>query len=161
MNTTTLNSRSASIQDLLTIIKKFERQEALPNVHLLELAVVTPITSVHCERVFSRMKKILLRTDLICSRAGKIIWCPCRLSIDCFDRFLASLNFMKTLSQGSKCATGDAWKGSVGNRKNTLTLSYFKLYLKIMLLMELCYVLWRFLLPYMCRNMQLKKCMIN
>ena len=60
MNTTTLNSRSASIQDLLTISKKFERQEALPHVvHLLDLAVVTPITSVHCERVFSRMMKCI------------------------------------------------------------------------------------------------------
>ena len=76
MNTNTLNSRSASIQDLLTIIKKVELQEALPHVvHLLELAVVTPITSVHCERVFSRMKKVIAsdRSHMLQSRKNHLV----------------------------------------------------------------------------------------
>ena len=58
MGTTTLDKRSPSIQDFLTISKKAELYEALPYVtHLLQLDMVTPITSIHCERVFSQMKK--------------------------------------------------------------------------------------------------------
>ena len=42
------------IQDLLTAVQKTNPQEALPQaITLLELAVVTPLTSVHCKRVFS------------------------------------------------------------------------------------------------------------
>ena len=48
---------TASIQDLLLVIKKAELEEALPEaMALLELAATMPLTSVHCERVFSRMK---------------------------------------------------------------------------------------------------------
>ena len=47
-------------QDLLTVIKKANLEDALPQVmSLLQLAVVTPLTSVHCERVFSRMKRVV------------------------------------------------------------------------------------------------------
>ncbi len=50
----------ASIQDLLSVIKNAGLEEALPRaVPLLELVVVTPLTSVHCERVFSRMKRVV------------------------------------------------------------------------------------------------------
>lgn len=50
----------ASIQDLLSVIKNAGLEEALLwAVPLLELAVVTPLTSVHCERVFSRMKRVV------------------------------------------------------------------------------------------------------
>ena len=49
-----------SIQDLLTILKKTELQDALPRaMTALELAAVTPLTSVHCESVFSRMKRVV------------------------------------------------------------------------------------------------------
>ena len=49
-----------SIQDLLTVVQKTNLQEALPQaITLLELAAVTPLTSVHCERVFSRMIRIV------------------------------------------------------------------------------------------------------
>ena len=49
-----------SIQDLLTVVQKTNLQEALPQaITLLELAAVMPLTSVHCERVFSRMKRIV------------------------------------------------------------------------------------------------------
>ncbi len=51
---------AASIQDLLLVIKKAELEDALPEVMtLLELAATTPLTSVHCERVFSRMKRVV------------------------------------------------------------------------------------------------------
>ena len=49
-----------SIQDLLTLLKKTELQDALPQaMTVLKLAAVTPLTSVHCERVFSRMKRVV------------------------------------------------------------------------------------------------------
>ena len=45
-----------TVQDLLTVIQKAGLQEALPQaMTLIELAAVTPLTSVHCERVFSGM----------------------------------------------------------------------------------------------------------
>ena len=50
----------AGLQDLLSVIKDAELEEALPQVMtLLKLAAVTPLTSVHCERVFSRMKRVI------------------------------------------------------------------------------------------------------
>ena len=49
-----------TIQDLLFVIKSADLSEALPQVvKLLELAVTIPLTSVHCERVFSRMKRVV------------------------------------------------------------------------------------------------------
>ena len=49
-----------NVQDLLKVIKTAGLEEALPHAMvLLELAATTPLTSVHCERVFSRMKKVL------------------------------------------------------------------------------------------------------
>ena len=42
-----------SLQDLLVIIKLPEA------VQVKELAVTTPLTSVHCESIFSRMKRIV------------------------------------------------------------------------------------------------------
>eukprot|EP00795_Rhopilema_esculentum_P016293 gene16293-biopygen5543 len=51
---------SPSIQDLLSVIKKATLEEALPQaMALLELAATTPLTSVHCERIFSRMKRVV------------------------------------------------------------------------------------------------------
>ena len=61
------------IQDLLTVVQETGLADALPAlseltwenyVHpqamlLLEIAAVTPLTSVHCERVFSRMKRVV------------------------------------------------------------------------------------------------------
>ena len=48
-----------SLQDLLVIIKQAGLEEALPEaVGVIELAVTTPLTSVHCEIIFSRMKRI-------------------------------------------------------------------------------------------------------
>ena len=49
-----------NVQDLLLVIRQAELEDALPQVvKLLELAVVTPLTSVHCERIFSKMKGII------------------------------------------------------------------------------------------------------
>ena len=49
-----------TIQGLLFVIKSADLSEALPQVvKLLELAITTPLTSVHCERVFSRMKHVV------------------------------------------------------------------------------------------------------
>ena len=51
---------AASIQDLLTIIKTTGLTDVLPQAMvLLEIAAVTPLTSVHCERTFSRMKRVI------------------------------------------------------------------------------------------------------
>ena len=51
---------TATVQDLLSVIKSADLAEALPQAMiLLELAVTTPLTSVHCERVFSRMKRVV------------------------------------------------------------------------------------------------------
>ena len=48
------------MQELLTVVQKVELREALPqSVILLELAAVTPFTSIHCEKVFSRMKRVV------------------------------------------------------------------------------------------------------
>ena len=68
---------SAGIQDLLTIIKKAELQDALPHVVLLlELAVVIPLSSVHCERVFSRMKRVIAseRSHMLQSRKNHLVF---------------------------------------------------------------------------------------
>eukprot|EP00794_Sanderia_malayensis_P008314 gene8314-9200_t len=55
-----VTERKPSIQDLLSVIKAAGLEEALSQaVTLLELAAVTPLTSVHCERVFSRMKRVV------------------------------------------------------------------------------------------------------
>ena len=55
-----LKEGQPSLQDLLEVIKKAELEEALSEaLTLIELAVTTPLTSVHCERVFSRMKRIV------------------------------------------------------------------------------------------------------
>ena len=58
-----------SLQDFLEVIKKAEQlklklkkaeAEALPEAStLIELAVTTPLTSVHCEHVINRMKRIV------------------------------------------------------------------------------------------------------
>ena len=51
---------AATVQDLLFVIKKAELEEALPQaITLLKLAATIPLTSVHCERVFSRMKRVI------------------------------------------------------------------------------------------------------
>ena len=49
-----------SIQDLLDVIRQAGLEEALPQaMKIIELAAVTPLSSVHCERVFSRMKRVV------------------------------------------------------------------------------------------------------
>ena len=48
------------IQDLLTVVQETGLADALPQAMLLlDIAAVTPLTSVHCERVFSRMKRVV------------------------------------------------------------------------------------------------------
>ena len=67
----------ASIQDLLTVIKGAQLEDALPQaVHLLELAVVIPLTSVHCERVFSRMKRVISssRANMMQTRKNNLVF---------------------------------------------------------------------------------------
>ena len=55
-----LKEGKPSIQDLLEVIKDAGLEEALSlAVTLRELAITIPLTSVHCERVFSRMKRIV------------------------------------------------------------------------------------------------------
>eukprot|EP00795_Rhopilema_esculentum_P014844 gene14844-biopygen4545 len=52
-----------TLQDLLDVFRRTGLQEALPQaVTLMELATVTPLTSVHCERVFSRLKRVVSPT---------------------------------------------------------------------------------------------------
>lgn len=67
----------ASLQDLLMVIKKAELEEALPQaMTLLELAVATPLTSVHCERVFSRMKRVVspARSSMLQERKEELVF---------------------------------------------------------------------------------------
>ena len=55
-----LHGDALSIQDLLTVIHSTDLADALPHAMvLLEVVAVTPLTSVHCERVFSRMKRVI------------------------------------------------------------------------------------------------------
>ena len=51
---------TATVQDLLSVIKQAGLDEALPQaITLIELAATIPLTSVHCERVFSKMKRVV------------------------------------------------------------------------------------------------------
>ena len=51
---------TATVQDLLSVIKQAGLDEALPQaLTLIELASTTPLTSVHCEWVFSKMKRVV------------------------------------------------------------------------------------------------------
>ena len=66
-----------NVQDLLKVIKTAGLEEALPHAMvLLELAATTPLTSVHCERVFSRMKKVLSpsRSTMLQTRKEMLIF---------------------------------------------------------------------------------------
>ena len=66
-----------TIQDLLFVIKSADLSEALPQVmKLLELAVTTPLTSVHCERVFSRMKRVVsaARSKMLQTRKENLVF---------------------------------------------------------------------------------------
>ena len=56
-----LHGEALSIQDLLTVIHSTDLADALPPAMVpLEVAAVTPLTSVHCKRVFSRMKRVIM-----------------------------------------------------------------------------------------------------
>ena len=49
-----------NVQDLFLAIRQAKLEDALPQVvKLLELAVVTQLTSLHCQRIFSKMKGII------------------------------------------------------------------------------------------------------
>eukprot|EP00794_Sanderia_malayensis_P013199 gene13199-14549_t len=66
-----------SLQDLLAVLRKAELEEALPEaVHVAQLAVTTPLTSVHCERVFSRMKRVIspARTTMLQKRKEMLVF---------------------------------------------------------------------------------------
>ena len=68
---------SATIQDLRLVIKKAELEEALPHVvTLLDLAATTPLTSVHCERIFSRMRRVVApsRSTMKQNRKEKLLF---------------------------------------------------------------------------------------
>ena len=67
---------SPTIQDLSTVVKKAKLKVALPKaMTLLELAAATQLTSVHCERVFSQMKRIvaLARSGMHQRRKGMLV----------------------------------------------------------------------------------------
>eukprot|EP00794_Sanderia_malayensis_P021001 gene21001-23052_t len=66
-----------SLQDLLALLRKAELEEALLEaVHLAPLAVTTPLTSVYCERVFSRMKRVIspARTTMLQQRKEMLVF---------------------------------------------------------------------------------------
>ena len=55
-----VKEKTATVQDLLFAIKNADLADALPRaMNLIQLALVTPLTSVHCEGVFSRMKHLI------------------------------------------------------------------------------------------------------
>ena len=73
----TIKEGVPSMQDLLTVIKKTGLANALPHVMTLaEIASVTPLTSVHCERVFSRMKRVLSssRSQMLQTRKQQLVF---------------------------------------------------------------------------------------
>ena len=52
-----------SLQNVLYVITKAELTDALPEaMKVIQLAVTTPLTGVHCERVVSRMKRTVSNT---------------------------------------------------------------------------------------------------
>ena len=68
-----IKEKTATVQDLLFVIKNADLADSLPQaMNLIQLALVTPLTSVHCERVFSRMKHAI-STARSCSSSCKLI----------------------------------------------------------------------------------------
>ena len=66
-----------TLQDLLFVIKSADLSEALPQVvKLLELAVTTPLASVHCKRVFSHMKRVVssARSRMLQTRKENLVF---------------------------------------------------------------------------------------
>ena len=60
LDTEFVNEGALCIQDLLTVVQETGLADALPQAMLLlEIAAVTQLTSMHCERVFSRMKRVV------------------------------------------------------------------------------------------------------
>ena len=78
-----------TIQDLLYVIKSADLAEAFPQVvKLLELPVTTPLTSVHCERVFNHMQRVVsaARSTMLQTRKENLVFLltveiSCRKSI--------------------------------------------------------------------------------
>ncbi len=71
-----LHGEALSKQDLLTVIHSTDLADALPQVMvLLEVAAVTPLTKVHCEEVFSRMKRVIsaLRSRMLQERKEYLV----------------------------------------------------------------------------------------
>ncbi len=74
----TIKEGTASLQDLLKVISSADLEDALPQAMvLLEIAVVTPWTNVHCETVFSRMKTVIssLRSCMFHKRKNNLYLC--------------------------------------------------------------------------------------
>ena len=66
-----------NLQDLLAVVRQAELEESIPEaVHVAQLAVTTPLTSVHCERVFSRMKRVISpeRTKMLQKRKEMLVF---------------------------------------------------------------------------------------
>ena len=60
IDTDCINEIASCIEDLLTVVQETGLADALPQAMLLlEIAAVTPLISVHCQRVFSRMKRVV------------------------------------------------------------------------------------------------------
>ena len=68
-----VQEKTAIVQDLLFVIKNANLADALPRaMNLILLTVIMPLTNVHCERVFSRMKHVI-STARSCSSSYKLI----------------------------------------------------------------------------------------
>eukprot|EP00794_Sanderia_malayensis_P010414 gene10414-11502_t len=97
---------AAGIHDLLLVIKKAELEKLLPEVMaLLELAATMPLTSVHCKRVFSPLKRVVSasRSRMKQNRKKQLVLLQVEHAI---LRWLAGQPFSKImLSQGLKDIT--------------------------------------------------------
>ena len=66
-----------NLQDFMSVIKTAKLEEALPEaMKLIELAVTTLLRSVHCKRVFSRMKRVVppLRSNTTQKRKEMLVF---------------------------------------------------------------------------------------
>jgi len=104
------------IQDLLTVMQETGLADALPQAMLLlDIAAVIPLTRVHCERVFSRMKRVVSasRSRMLQARKEHLVMLQIENGL---LRWLSKQpNFYENIVKGLKRTIKDALKDFPGN----------------------------------------------
>ena len=97
------------IQDLMTVVQETGLADALPQAMLLmEIAAVTPLTSAHCERAFSSMKRVVSasRSRMLQARNEHLVMLQVEHGL---LRWLSKqLNFYENIVKGLKRTIKDA-----------------------------------------------------